>query len=189
MDNRPDRQLVADYLKGDEKSLEVLIQQYLKPIYSFIYRYVGNAQSAEDITQETFIKVWRNLKKFDRNRSFKTWIFSIAKNTALDFLKKKKAILFSEFNKEDGRNVIVDSLSDPSPLPQEILEKACMAQILTSAMKKLSPSYRMVLFLHYNDHFTFREIAEIFGESLNTIKSRHRRAILILRKMLKAEDK
>jgi RNA polymerase sigma-70 factor (ECF subfamily) len=183
------RQLTSNGVKGDEKSLEILIHRYLKPIYSFVYRYIGNEQETEDITQEVFVKTWLNLKKFDRNRSFKTWIFSIAKNASLDFLKKKKAILFSEFEKEDGGNVIIDSLADPSPLPQEILEKSDMAKILNVALEKLPPSYRMVLFLHYNDHFTFREIAEIFGEPLNTIKSRHRRAILILRKMLKVEDK
>ncbi|MBI4159946.1 sigma-70 family RNA polymerase sigma factor [Candidatus Wolfebacteria bacterium] len=73
-----------------EVSLELLIRRYLKPIYGFTYRYVGAGQDTEDVTQETFVKVWRNLKKFDQNKSFKTWIFSIAKNTAIDFLKKKK---------------------------------------------------------------------------------------------------
>jgi RNA polymerase sigma-70 factor (ECF subfamily) len=179
-----DQQLIADYLAGDEKSLEVLFGRYLKPIYGFTYRYVGSGQDAEDVTQETFVKVWRNLKKFDQQKSFKTWIFSIAKNTALDFLKKKKAIPFSEFENEEGENMITETLADPSSLPHELLEKAGMAQVLTSAMEKLSPKYRMVLFLRYNDHFTFREIAEIFDESLNTIKSRHRRALVMLKNLL-----
>ena len=187
--NRSDQQLVSDYLSGDEKSLEVLFGRYLKPIYSFTYRYIGGGQDAEDVTQEAFVKAWRNLKKFDQQKSFKTWIFSIAKNAALDFLKKKKAIPFSEFENEDGENALTETLADSSPLPQELLEKADIVKILNAAIEKLSPKYRMVLFLRYNDHFTFREIAEIFGESLNTIKSRHQRAILILRKMLKAEDK
>ena len=182
------RQLTSNGVKGDEKSLEILIKRYLKPIYSFVYRYVGS-EEAEDITQEVFLKMWKSLKKFDRNKGFKTWIFSIAKNASLDFLKKKKAIPFSEFDTQEDGNRLMDTLADPSPLPQKLLEKADMAKMLNVAMEKLSPSYRMVLFLHYNDHFTFREIAEIFGESLNTIKSRHRRAILRLRKMLKAEDK
>jgi RNA polymerase sigma-70 factor (ECF subfamily) len=188
MITRNDKHLVRQYLEGDETSLEVLIRQYLKPIYSFAHRYVSNSQEAEDITQEVFVKVWRNLKKFDQNKSFKTWIFSIAKNTAIDFLKKKKTIPFSEFENEDGENMLTETFADSSPLPQELLEKAGMAQILNSAMEKLSPKYRMVLFLRYNDHFNFREIAEILGESLNTIKSRHQRAILMLRKTLKAEE-
>ncbi len=182
--NRPDQQLIADYLAGDEQSLELLIGQYLKPIYSFVSRYVGNGQEAEDITQEVFVRVWRNLKKFDQDKSFKTWIFSIAKNASLDFLKKKKAIPFSEFDTEDGGNLITDTLADPSPLPLALLERADMAKMLNVAMEKLSPQYRMVLFLRYNDHFNFREIAESLGESLNTITSRHRRALIVLRNLI-----
>lgn len=179
-----DQQLIADYLAGDEKSLEVLFGRYFKSIYSFTYRYVGGGQDAEDVTQDVFVKVWRHIKRFDQNKSFKTWIFSIAKNTAIDFLKKKKTIPFSEFENEDGENMITETLADPSPLPQELLERAGVAQMLTSAMEKLSPKYRMVLFLRYNDHFNFREIAESLGEPLNTIKSRHRRALLMLKKLL-----
>lgn len=161
-----DEQLVADYLSGDEKSLEVLIKSYLRPIYSFVYRYIGNVQEAEDITQEVFVKVWRNLKKFNPDKKFKTWIFSIAKNASIDFLRKKKTILFSE----------MEPFVDPRPLQNEFL--------LTSIIDKLSPKYRMVLFLRYNDHFTFREIAETLGESIDTIKTRHRRGMAILRKLL-----
>jgi RNA polymerase sigma-70 factor (ECF subfamily) len=186
--NRSDQQLVSDYLSGDEKLLEVLFGRYLKPIYSFIYRYVGGGQDAEDVTQEAFVKAWRNLKKFDQKKSFKTWIFSIAKNAAIDFLKKKKAIPFSEFENEEGENIITETLSDPSPLPHELLEKAGIAEMLNATMEKLSPKYRMVLFLRYNDHFTFREIAEIFGESVNTVKSRHQRALVKLREILKVEE-
>ena len=178
------QELIADYLNGDSQSLEVLIRRHLGPIYSFVYRYVGNRQDAEDITQEVFIKVWRNLKKFDQQKSFKTWIFSIAKNTAIDFLKKKKMIPFSEFDNEGGENTIIETLADPSSLPQELLEKAGMAQTLNAAMEKLSSQYRMVLFLRYNDHFNFREIAESLGEPLNTIKSRHRRALVMLKEQL-----
>ncbi|MBI2628089.1 MAG: sigma-70 family RNA polymerase sigma factor [Candidatus Niyogibacteria bacterium] len=183
--NRSDQQLIGHYLKGNEESLRILFQRYLKLIYSFTYRYTGNAQDAEDATQETFVKAWRNLKKFDQNKKFKTWIFAIAKNTAIDFLKKKKAIPFSEFENEKGENMITETLADSSPLPQELLEKAGMAHMLNSAMEKLSPKYRMILFLRYNDHFNFREIAESLGEPLNTVKSRHRRALVMLKNIIK----
>ena len=181
---RSDEKLVAEYLKGDEKSLEILIKQYLKPTYSFVYRYLGNASDAEDITQEVFVRMWRNIKKFDQQKNFKTWIFSIAKNASIDFLRKKKTIPFSEFENEEGGNAIVDTLVDPAPLPDEIIERADMVHLLTSALEKLSPKYRMVLFLRYNDHFTFREIAESLGEPLHTIKSRHRRALIALKEIL-----
>ncbi|MDP3990966.1 MAG: sigma-70 family RNA polymerase sigma factor [Candidatus Nealsonbacteria bacterium] len=184
MQKQSDQQLIAAYFKGDEKSLEILIKRYLKPIFSFTYRYVGNSQEAEDITQDVFVKVWRNLKKFDRNRSFKTWIFSIAKNACIDVLKKKKSIPFSELEDGEGKNAFLERLVDTAPLPDELFARADMARILNSAMEKLLPKYRMVLFLRYNDHFNFREIAESLGESLDTIKSRHRRALIMLKKLL-----
>jgi len=186
MENINDETLIRKYLEGDENSLEVLIKKYLKPIYNFLYRYLENQQDAEDATQKTFIKVWRNLKKFDQKRSFKIWIFQIAKNTAIDFIRKKKEILFSEFENE----VLNKKIIDPASLKAtEISEKAEISQKINLIVKTLPSKYRMILLLHYNDHFTFREIAEILNEPLNTIKSRHQRAILILRKILKGQIK
>lgn len=182
--NRSDQQLIANYFAGDEKSFELLVRRYLKPIYIFIYRYVGNEQDAEDVTQEVFVKVWSNLKKFDRKKSFKVWIFSIAKNASLDFLKNKKMIPFSEFDTKEGENRIMDTLADPFSVPDKLLEKFGMAQILNLAMEKLSPEYRIVLFLRYNEQFSFREIAESLGEPLYTVTSRHRRALIKLKELL-----
>ena len=184
LQKQSDQQLIAAYFKGDEKSLETLIKRYLKPIFSFTYRYVGNYQEAEDITQDVFVKVWRNLKKFDQNKSFKTWVFTIAKNTSIDWLKKKKAMPFSKFEDEEGKNALLERIVDTAPLPDELFARADMARILNSAMEKLLPKYRMVLFLRYNDHFNFREIAESLGEPLDTIKSMHRRALIMLKKLL-----
>jgi len=190
--DRSDQQLINCYLKGDENSLEVLIKRYLKPVYSFIFRFVGDSQEAEDITQEVFVRVWRNLKNFDPRRSrfatlrgkknkkpapyrtegsgagFKTWIFAIAKNACLDWHKKKKNLPL----------YFAETIKDPSPVFNESLERI---------LERLPSKYRMVLFLRYNDHFTFREIAESLGESINTVKTRHRRGIAILRKLLKTE--
>jgi RNA polymerase sigma-70 factor (ECF subfamily) len=216
MPDRSDKQLIADYLKGDRASLEILIKRYLKPVYGFIFRYVGNAPEAEDITQEVFVRVWRNIKKFDpdfamaQNRGssisskgnwdeqkslaqyrnevsgsgFKTWIFSIAKNASIDSLKKKKAIPFSKFTNEEGDNVLADTLVDPAPLPNELLERADAANLLASALEKLSPNYRAGLSLYYREQLNFREIAEVLDEPIDTVKSRHRRALIVLRKIL-----
>lgn len=179
-----DEQLVEEYLKGDEKLLEILIKRYLGPIYIFICRYTGETKDAEDVTQEVFVRVWKNIRRFDQNKSFKTWLFSIAKNAAIDSLKKKKAVAFSEFESEDGNNAVLDALVDPAPLPSEIFNRPDLGAALASALEELSPKYRTVLFLRYNDHFNFREIAESLGEPIHTIKSRHRRALIMLKKIL-----
>jgi len=184
MDNLNDQQLIKNYFKGDEKSLEILIKKYLKPIYSFVYSYAGNIQEAEDITQETFVKMWRNLKKFDKQKDFKPWIFTIARNTSIDFLKKRRAITFSEFENERGENILTETISDSSPLPVELLERKDAIGVLAKAIGKLLPKYRKTLLLYHNDNLTFREISETIGEPLNTVKSRYRRGLIMLKKLL-----
>lgn len=179
-----DEQLIADYFNGDEQALEILVKKYLGPIYGFVFRYAGNEADAADITQDVFVKIWRKLKKFDAKKSFKVWLFSIAKNTALDFLKKKKAVPFSNFDDQEGNNVLAETLADPEPLPPEIFEKKELGELLNSALKKLSPADQEILALHYQDQLTFQEIGEILSEPLNTVKSRHQRAVVRLRKYL-----
>lgn len=176
MINQTDEQLVVDYLKGEEKALEILIRRHLNSLYGFVRRFTRNASDAEDVVQEIFVKAWKNLKKFDKQKSFKTWLFSIARNTAIDFLRKKKTIPFSEIP-------VLETLASSSPLPNEIMERRDLDESLDAAMGKLPLKYRLVLFLRYNDHFAFREIAELLNESVNTIKSRHRRGLIVLRKL------
>jgi len=169
-----DEQLVASYFKGDDESLEILIKCYLKPIYGFVYKYIGNIQETEDITQEVFVKVWRHLKRFNRQKRFKTWIFSIAKNTCIDWMRKKKTVSLD--------NLFVETIANQASSVENIFEKSNIMHSLESAVEKLMPKYRLVLSLRYNNDLSFREIAERLGEPLNTVKSRYRRAIDALKK-------
>ncbi|PIT90112.1 hypothetical protein COU23_00355 [Candidatus Kuenenbacteria bacterium CG10_big_fil_rev_8_21_14_0_10_36_11] len=179
-----DSQLVQKYLSGDEESLKLLIRNYLKPVFSFVYHFFNNHAEAEDIAQDVFVKMWKNLKKFDQQKKFKTWLFAIAKNTALDYLKKKKFLLFSEFINADGENILEETLTDINPLPDEIFEQADLAQTLEKIFDKLPAHYRVVLDLYYQKSFNLREIAEILGKQKNTIKSWHRRALIKLKEKL-----
>ena len=99
-----DKELIKKYLKGEARAFDFLVEKNLKLIYNFVYKNVGNEASAEDITQEVFLKVFNNIKKIKNQSSFRSWIFNIAKNTSLDYLKKKKAIPFSRFENENGKN-------------------------------------------------------------------------------------
>ncbi|OGY41200.1 MAG: hypothetical protein A2Y82_02030 [Candidatus Buchananbacteria bacterium RBG_13_36_9] len=181
MDEFTDIQLIKKHLKRDSQAFELLISRYLKPIYSFIYRLVKNADEAEDITQEVFIKVWKNLKKFDQKKSFKIWLFTIAKNTVIDFFRKKKNILFSDLAPENDPQGSEILAIDSQPLPDIILDQEILEKKLAEIVEILPLKSREVLFLYYKEDLTFQEISDIFGESINTIKSRHYRAILALR--------
>jgi len=172
-----DKELIEKYLKGDEKALEFLISKYLKPLYSFIFGYVQNQQDAEDLTQEIFLKMWRNLKKFKKGKSFKSWLFKIAKNTCFDFLRKKKGNL--ALNLEN-----LDILADFAPSLIEEVEKENLIEKIKKEIEKLPSKMQKVLDLYYNFGLNFREISEVLGEPVNTIKSRHRRAIYRLKKSI-----
>jgi len=178
-----DEQLVVSYLIGDEKALEILIKRYLKLIYSFAFRFVSSSQEAEDIAQEVFIKMWRNLKKFDKNKKFKNWIFSIAKNTCLDAMKKKKTIPFSEFENENRKNILIETLADRDLLPDELCERTDTINELNLAVAKLPSEYRLIEQMHCMEELTFKEISHILNKPLNTLKSQHRRALIRLKKI------
>lgn len=181
MDESSDQQLIKDYLKGNELALEILVQRYLRLIYSFIFRLVRNEQTAEDLTQEVFLKVWKNLKKFKKDKNFKAWVLTIARNCAIDFLRKKKTVSFSEYDTNEGNNLLLDVLADSAPLPDAILERKNLTQKATATINKLSKKSRVVVLLHYEKGLTFEEIAQLLDESLNTIKSRYQRALIRLK--------
>jgi len=179
-----DDQLIAEYLAGDEDAFTALVKNHLTPVYSFVYRLVGDARNTEDITQETFLKAWKHIRRFRPGSNFKTWLFTIAHRTAVDFLRKKKDLVFSDFENDKGENALLATTADSGPLPDEKSMDAFDAAKLEEALVQLPPLYREVLLLHYHNHLTFDAVAGIVGKPLNTVKSQHRRALLALRGLL-----
>lgn len=188
MKNIEDQKIIAEYMAGNEEAFELLLKKHLNSLYNFIIRYAWNQADAEDITQEVFIKVWKNLKKYNPEKNFRPWIFQIAKNTALDFLRKRKSRPQATYNDflEAGGN-LENQYTDPSPLPAEkiiVLEKS---NELHKFIKSLPDIYRITLELHFWEEFSLKEIADILNEPLDTVKSRYRRALILLRKMIVKE--
>lgn len=183
---KTDQQLVLEYLDGDNASFDKILNRYLKSVFNFIYRFSGGIAEAEDLTQETFFKAWKYLNKFNQKDNFKTWLFTIARNTAIDFLRKKKDLSFSDFNDEDGENVITETLADPSASPVEDFKIVEKNELIERLLNKLAPKYREVLLLHYSHDLTFDEIGKILKKPLDTVKSLHRRALIALKEMVSA---
>ncbi len=185
MKNFTDEKLVQIYLKGDEKALEELVRRYLPLIYSFSRRYSGNADNITDIAQEVFIKMWKNMRKFDQSGNFKSWIFTIAKNTALDWLKKKNAVPFSLLQEYDNDDNFEETIADLNQLPAiEKIHKESISRGLALAVGQLQQKYGQVINLYHQKGLNFREISDILDESINTVKSRYRRALSFLKKIL-----
>lgn len=183
-----DEKLLADYLHGDEIALEVLFKRYLKAVFYLAFRYTQSSDEAEDLVQETFVRVWKSRKKFDLNKSFKAWLFTIAKNTALDWCKKKKTIPFSNLIKNNGNDedwdYFAEFITDESQKPEENYQKEELAQNLVNLTAQLPVEQRQVIEAHHNRELSFKEIAQELKLSLNTVKSRYWRALKRLKEFL-----
>jgi len=179
---KTDRQLIADFLAGDDVSFEILVKRYLKMVYNFLYRLTGgDIDLANDLTQITFLKAWKNIKQFDQKKSFKTWLFTIAKNNARDNWKKKKTLSFSLFENSEGYNQL-EEVAEDTALPDEILERIESAKELEEKLKKLSKKHETILLLRYKDDLSLSEIASTLNLPYNTVKSQHQRALNLLKK-------
>jgi RNA polymerase sigma-70 factor (ECF subfamily) len=185
MDEFSDSELISQYLNGTEKALDALVRRYFKQVFFFAKTYVKNDAEAEDITQEAFVKAWKNLKKFQPEKKFKTWLFQIAKNTCIDFLRKHKNFIAPEALDESQMAESLERLIDTAPLPEELFQTAEFSKKLDEVLAWLPEIYQTVVVLHLQQDLTFQEIAEVLNESINTIKSRYRRALLIIKKDFK----
>lgn len=179
---KTDEQLVLGYLSGDNLAIEALIKRYSRVILGFSRRMVGVA--AEDITQETFLKMWAHLADFKQGESFKSWLFKIAQNTAIDYLRKKKEVPFTKLENEETSVKFADTLFDENLIPQELVLRSEEARHLNLVMANLPISYREVLDLYYFKFLNFREIGEFLKRPLNTVKNQHLRALKLLRNRL-----
>jgi len=178
-----ENRIIEKILSGDEAAFAEIVKIYLKPVYNFIYRFISDRDAAEDLAQETFVKAWKNIHHFDMDKNFRTWLFTIAKNTTFDYLKKKKEIPFSTFANEEGESWL-ENVADENILPDEILERSDLAEELEKILEKIPVHYRAILFLHYKEDFSLHEISEILGEPYNTVKSRHQRGLARLKELL-----
>lgn len=182
-DNKEDKELIADYLSGQEKALPYLINRHLKSVYRLIFTLVQDESVAEDLTQDIFIKVWKKLKSYNPKYSFKTWLFTIARNTTTDYLRKRKDLVFSDFDDKEDNNVLLDTLTDEALLADEVFAQAQDLNKLREVLGKMPPLYKEVLILRYSNDLSQEEIAIILKRPIETVKSQHRRGLLHLKEL------
>lgn len=160
-------ELLASAKKGNLASFEQLLILFEAPIYNYIYRQVTHKQVAEDLTQETFIKLFKNLKKIKPEENFKSWVYTIATNTVYDYFRKKHYVkeLFIIDDPESSFETM-----DPQSA-YTIVEQIGAQQDLDKALEKLKPEYRTVLLLFYRQDLSYETIANILRVPLNTVKT------------------
>lgn len=167
-----------------------LVLRYQQRLFAFIRSIVNNQQTAEDLTQQSFEKAFVALNAFNTERSFKAWLFTIAKNEAFSYLRKQKKQrllpLAEELTDQDG-DTQAQVVTDPAPLADKELIRSEEGQSIRQALKLLKPNYRAVLNLYYQQDMSYQEIAETLDLRLNTVRTHLRRAKAALAKILESE--
>ncbi len=183
-----DDELILSSIKGSEPAFTELMKRYLNPVYNFAVSLTGNKEDAEDVAQETFFKAWKHLKRFRTGSPFKAWVFAIARNTTIDYARKKKPALFAELTRPLIEEDFEHTLRDTADNAETIFDQAIDVETVGNALSRLSTPYREVLTLHYREEFTLQEISVMLKIPLNTVKSRDRRALKALRELLAPES-
>lgn len=186
--NEPtDSELVRRCLRGDDDAYAVLVRRHERPVYHIIWRMVANTEDARDLTQETFVKVFRALEQFDQNRTFSFWINKIATNLTIDFLRKRRlrTVSIDTDPEDDVRRPPV--LRDTAPLPDQQLARHNVKDLLGSLVEQLAPHYRVVVHLRHMQQRSYEEIAEMLDLPLGTVKARLHRAHNQLRAWMQGE--
>lgn len=175
-------------LNGDRVAFAQLVDLYKDKIYHLGYRMLGNAQEAEDIVQETFLRVYSNLDKYDENHKFSTWIYRIANNLCIDRLRKRRAVysLDAEAKDHEGASgyTMIKS-NDTTPEEQYLVSE--MQQQVRDAIDRLPEKYKSVVILRYLHDMSLQEISDILGMPVTTVKTRVHRGREYLRKRMNAD--
>lgn len=164
--------------QGDMAAFEKLILEYQGIIYNTAFKICSNTEDAYDITQETLLKIYKNIKYFEGKSKFTTWIYRIVTNTALDYIKKHRKANVYSLNAEMGEDgdSYIDSIKDNAPTPQELVESAETQKLVQQALDKLNPNHKAVLVLRDINGLSYEEIAKVLMCNEGTVKSRINRA-------------
>ena len=172
-----DAELVVRALRGRDDGFEELVRRYQRPIVSYVYRMTGDYESALDLTQEVFIKVYNSLARYSPEYKFSTWIYRIAHNAAIDHLRRRST-RDVELGAGRGRDGETYERPSPSgaPSPEQLSERAERRAEIEKVVRDLPPGYRELIVLRHAHDMSYDEIAEVTGLPLGTVKNRIFRA-------------
>nr|WP_260504299.1 RNA polymerase sigma factor SigW [Paenibacillus illinoisensis] len=184
VDNLENR-LVKLVLKGDQRAFAEIVELYKDKLFHLAYRMLNNRHEAEDVVQETFLRVFRNMEKYDPNQKFSTWIYRIATNLCIDRLRRKKPSysLDAELNDQEGSDGYSMLPSDDRTPESEALLSETQT-LIREAIDSLPAKYKSVMILRYLQDLSLQEISDVTGMPVTTIKTRVHRGRDFLRKKL-----
>lgn len=178
--------MIASCKVGDRDAFANLVERYQRFVYTTAQLKVGCDSDALDVSQEVFIKIWRNIEKYRGDCRFSTWVYKITVNASLDFLRHSKVSAFdiTPLRSEDGDEVTVEIADERAESPEIYAERQETVQAVREAIDMLSPEQREVINLRDIEGFSYDEISEMLGIEKGTVKSRLNRARGNLREIL-----
>jgi len=177
-----DEELVVKVLKKDREALGELFRRYQKSFFNLAYRFLGDYYLADDLTSEIFLRIYKYLKKFDRNLRFKSWAFKIATNTCLTFKAKNLKLKTINFNlkpkageEQEGQGGREVELADTRVDLVRETEKNEISERVQKALQLLPEKYRLALYLYYFEDLRYEEVANDLGLPVNTVRTHIKR--------------
>ncbi|ATF10796.1 RNA polymerase sigma factor SigW [Brevibacillus sp. HB1.2] len=181
-----EKRLTQRAKRGDREAFAELIEIYKDKIFQLAYRMVGNRQDAEDIAQETFLRVYANLHSYDDSYKFSTWIYRIATNLCIDRGRKKRPDFSLDEETEPGQGLDWYSrLSSNERTPEDKVVTQELQETVQDALSHLQPKYRSIMILRYIEDLSLQEISDIVKLPITTIKTRIHRGREALRSKLR----
>jgi RNA polymerase sigma-70 factor (ECF subfamily) len=174
-----DSEVVAAFLAGNRRAFDELVERYQNRLLNFVYRTTGDRERGEDLVQETFIRVYRHLHRFDQSKKFSTWIYTIASNLAKNELRNRSRnplVLFQTLLKNREADQRPLEWEDNTYRPDDLFRKRHLKSMVENTVDQLPEHHRTVFILREMEGKTYEEIAEITGCNLGTVKSRLNRA-------------
>lgn len=184
-----EEELIAKAAQGDQDAFAGLLELHQGKVYGLTLRLTGSPEDAMELTQETFFNAWRGLPNFHADSKFSTWLYRLATNATIDFLrreKRRRAVSVVPLAQEDDPDRALD-IPDRRFTPQGELERRELQEAIQRGLEQLSFEHRQVLVLREVNGLSYGEIAQIVGIEEGTVKSRIARARLALRKILLAD--
>jgi RNA polymerase sigma-70 factor (ECF subfamily) len=185
---RTDEELLAAYQQGDPGAFETLLRRHRAPLFTFLLRMLGDREKAEDLAQETFLRIVKGAQAWERRARFQTWLYTIARNLCVDQSRRDRFRRADSLDAEgpDGESPLVQSVPGSGADPERGAASAQIRPYLQKALLSLPAEQREVFILREQAGVPFREIAEMIGVNENTVKSRMRYALEGLRRSLGA---
>ena len=183
-----DMDILAQVSAGNVDAYGKIVGRYNGRLYNFIYRFVGDRETAEDIVQETFLRAFRKRKEYRAIANFSTWLFTIAGNLAKSELRRRKRWRMFSLERDEETDTGMD-LPDESARPDRVAESSIADVQIQEAIASLPDNYRQVILLRDVEGMSYQEISEIVDCPVGTVKSRVNRARLKLQQKLKSEGR